>query len=385
MDNKLFLPCAAIVSLLLLLRWSEPVAGAASSLRVRRPYDSIFSFGDSLADTGNNPVVFDWYSMFDPVLRPPYGSTFFGRPTGRNCDGRLIIDFLAQSLDLPFVPPFLAHNGSFRHGANFAVGGATALDVGFFHDDESPGANQMPFNTSLSVQLQWFETLKPSLCNTTQKCRELFSRSLFFVGPFAYNDYSILLWGGRRSIPQVTSLVPDVIATISMATERLIQHGATSLVVPGVLPIGCAPPNLVMFEGVAEPAVYDSRTGCLIELNDLSTYHNSLLRQALHDLQAKHPDVEIIYIDFFGPVMEMVESPAKFGFEGDVLTICCGGPGNKYHFDVEAWCGDPAATMCKDPSARLFWDGVHMTEAANRYVAGKWLRSIDTTASVSSR
>ncbi|GJN38155.1 hypothetical protein PR202_gb27171 [Eleusine coracana subsp. coracana] len=347
MDNKLFLPCAAIVSLflLLLLRWSEPVAGAAStSLRVRRPYDSIFSFGDSFTDTGNNPVVFDWYSIFDPVLRPPYGSTFFNRPTGRNCDGRLIIDFLAQSLGLPFVPPFLAHNGSFRRGANFAVGGATALDAGFFHDGE------------LS---------EPTRCLSTQA-------------------YLILLVGGR-SMPQVTSLVPDVIATISMATERLIEHGATSLVVPGVLPVGCAPPNLVMFEGIAEPAAYDPKTGCLIELNELSAYHNSLLRQALHDLQAKHPDVEIIYIDFFGPVMEMVESPAKFGFEGDVLTICCGGPGNKYHFSTEAWCGDPAATECKDPSARLFWDGVHMTEAANRYIAGEWLCSIDTPASVSSQ
>jgi hypothetical protein len=59
-------------------------------------YQSIFSFGDSFADTGNNPVVFQWYSIFDPVTRPPYGTTFFGRPTGRNGDGRLIIDFVGR-------------------------------------------------------------------------------------------------------------------------------------------------------------------------------------------------------------------------------------------------------------------------------------------------
>ncbi|OEL21713.1 hypothetical protein BAE44_0017267 [Dichanthelium oligosanthes] len=54
----------------------------------------MFSFGDSFADTGNNPAVFAWFSVFDPVTRPPYGFTFFGHPTGRNSDGRLILDFI---------------------------------------------------------------------------------------------------------------------------------------------------------------------------------------------------------------------------------------------------------------------------------------------------
>jgi hypothetical protein len=192
-DKSSLLPCAAVSLLVLLLWWPDQAPVVAARLRVRRRYDSIFSFGDSFADTGNNPVVFDWYAVANPVTRPPYGSTFFGRPTGRNCDGRLIIDFVgaswsysfivtrqvgrktqtfffiaAESLGLPLVPPFLAHNGSFRRGANFAVGGATALDAAFFHDGEPPGASPFPLNTSLAVQLQWFESLKPSLCATTQ-------------------------------------------------------------------------------------------------------------------------------------------------------------------------------------------------------------------------
>lgn len=85
------------------------------------------------------------------------------------------------------------------------------------------------------------------------------------------------------------------------------------MVVPGILPLGCGPPFLVMFQQTADPTDYDARSGCLSEINELSTYHNSMLRQALHDLQSRHPSVEIIYVDFFSPVMEMVESPAKFG------------------------------------------------------------------------
>jgi hypothetical protein len=86
------------------LSWSSAAPVPASStttattlpgqMRRRRYYDSIFSLGDSYADTGNGPVVFGWHALASPVMRPPYGSTFFGRPTGRNCDGRLVIDFL---------------------------------------------------------------------------------------------------------------------------------------------------------------------------------------------------------------------------------------------------------------------------------------------------
>jgi hypothetical protein len=82
------LVCAAF---LLLLVWSSTAGDPVVPC-----YQSIFSFGDSFADTGNNPVVFQWYSIFDPVTRPPYGTTFFGRPTGRNGDGRLIIDFVGR-------------------------------------------------------------------------------------------------------------------------------------------------------------------------------------------------------------------------------------------------------------------------------------------------
>lgn len=51
----------------------------------------IFNFGDSLSDTGGY-VAGTGYAYV-----PPYDRTFFHRPAGRKCDGRVLIDFLCES------------------------------------------------------------------------------------------------------------------------------------------------------------------------------------------------------------------------------------------------------------------------------------------------
>ena len=50
----------------------------------------VFNFGDSNSDTGG-------YSIgLGLNFGPPNGRTFFHQPSGRLCDGRLIIDFLCK-------------------------------------------------------------------------------------------------------------------------------------------------------------------------------------------------------------------------------------------------------------------------------------------------
>ena len=52
-------------------------------------FPAVFNFGDSNSDTGGRVAA-----GLESIL-PPYGSTFFGGPAGRFCDGRLILDFLS--------------------------------------------------------------------------------------------------------------------------------------------------------------------------------------------------------------------------------------------------------------------------------------------------
>lgn len=59
-----------------------------------KSYNAIFSFGDSYADTGNFIVLVRGAIPYDVFEHPPYGMTYFGKPTGRGCDGRLVLDFI---------------------------------------------------------------------------------------------------------------------------------------------------------------------------------------------------------------------------------------------------------------------------------------------------
>uniref|UniRef100_K4AKN4 Uncharacterized protein n=1 Tax=Setaria italica TaxID=4555 RepID=K4AKN4_SETIT len=58
-------------------------------------YGRVFSFGDSLTDTGNAAIL--PATAGGPFTRAPYSETFH-HPGGRASDGRLIIDFIGGSL-----------------------------------------------------------------------------------------------------------------------------------------------------------------------------------------------------------------------------------------------------------------------------------------------
>ncbi|KAL6626959.1 hypothetical protein ACP70R_030685 [Stipagrostis hirtigluma subsp. patula] len=345
------------------------------SYSIKTKHTSIFSFGDSYTDTGNAVIMYGPEKPDLWINKPPYGMTFFGHPSGRLSDGRLIIDFIAAALGLPLLPPSLAANRSFRQGANFAVAGATALNRTFYAQAAgAAGVSVPPNNISLSDQLGWFDAVKPSLCSSSQACKGYFAEALFVVGELGFNDYGLMLLAGR-SLGEVQSHVPRVVGMICAATEKLINEGGKTIVVSGLSPLGCAPGNLVFLASRNE-SDYEPDTGCLKNLNLLSKDHNSQLRRALTQLNGRYPGVAITYADFFTPIVGFVASPDRYGFNGTdgALRSCCGGGGGKYNFNLTAACGMPGVGTYGDPAAYVNWDGVHLTEAAYRRIADGWLR-----------
>ncbi|CAL9110748.1 unnamed protein product, partial [Musa textilis] len=334
-------------------------------------YNALFSFGDSMADTGNVRIA-----------KLPYGMTFFGNFTGRCSDGRLVIDFIAQALGFPLLPPSQEEH-DFKRGANFAVVAATTLGFEFFNERNL--SRGLWVNASLHTQVERFERLLPSICGAPQDCKEFLSKSLFVVGEFGGNDYSTALFFATP-IDEVNTFVPHVIDALSDGVERLIGLGAADIIVPGVLPVGCFPLYLTNFH-TPDPEDYGPKTGCTRRYNALSWLHNALLRKALDHLRRKHPAVSIRYADYYSQIIDFAVNPLKYGFTAGALRTCCGKGDNIYNYDQERRCSEKNFTVCDDVSTHVNWDGIHMTEAAHRAIAHGWLHGpyVDPPILISAR
>ncbi|KAJ0229383.1 GDSL esterase/lipase [Hirschfeldia incana] len=340
--------CAHLTKKLLSFFLSTIFITIANSETHCRNFKSIISFGDSTADTGNLIGLSDPDNL-PAAAFPPYGETFFHHPTGRFSNGRLIIDFIAEFLGLPFVPPFYGcQNASFEKGVNFAVGGATALEHSFLVER---GINIDFTNVSLGVQLQSFKDALPSLCGSPSDCRDMIENALILMGEIGGNDYNYPLFL-RKPIPEIRELVPLVVTTISSAIMELISMGGKTFLVPGQFPLGCSTTYLQSYK-TSNTEDYDS-TGCLKWLNEFGKNQGDQLLVELNKLRKLYPHVNIIYADYYNILLRLTQEPAKYGSYASIFGRTFGLKGLK---------------CCNDPSKYVDWDSAHMTEAAYRLMA----------------
>ncbi|XP_010478236.1 PREDICTED: GDSL esterase/lipase At1g28610-like [Camelina sativa] len=332
-------------------------------------FKSIISFGDSITDTGNLLALSDADNPPHSAF-PPYGETFFHFPTGRYSNGRLIIDFIAEFLGLPYLPPFHgSQNASFGKGVNFAVAGATALEQSVL---ESRGIYYHYTNVSLGVQFKNFKESLPNICGSLADCREMIGNALLIVGEIGGNDYNYGFLVGK-TVEELKELVPLVISSMSSVITDLVNMGGKTIMVPADFPIGCWSAFLTEY-WISNKEEYDPLTGCLKSLNEFIEYHNKELQEEINRVQKLYPHVTILYADYYNALLRIFLEPAKFGFtSGRPLSACCG-TGEPYNFNSMSWCGTKNVDSCIDPSKYVHWDGFHLTESAYRWIAMGFLK-----------
>ncbi|PIN24307.1 Sinapine esterase [Handroanthus impetiginosus] len=348
-----------LITLIFTLLSSSSLASSSSP-----PFTKVYAFGDSYTDTGNTRTS-TGPTAFNYVSNPPYGITFFHHPTNRYSDGRIVIDFVAEALSLPYLPPYRNPKADWSHGVNFAVGGATAIRHGFFLK------NNVTFNLvpqSLQTQLVWFNKVLASkgckdLKSTPRECEAVLGDALIWVGEIGANDYTCSL---GSSIPSRT-IQALAINSVDGFLQALLNKGAKYIVVQGLPPTGCVTYSFAL----SSPDDRDP-TGCVASVNRITSSHNAALITKLNLLRKQNPQAVIAYADYYNAHLTLFKDAKKHGFQ-EQYKACCGYGGGEYNFDVFNPCGSPSSRACRDPSEYINWDGAHFTEAVHKVIANSFV------------
>ncbi|KAJ7974678.1 GDSL esterase/lipase [Quillaja saponaria] len=355
-----------LVSAGILVSWILFSVGAGE-LNSSAPCDfpAIFNFGDSNSDTGCMAAAFI-------PEGPPCGETFFHEPAGRASDGRLIIDFIAKHLGLPYLSAYINSLGTtYRQGANFAAGGSTIR-----RQNETFFDGGCPF--TLEIQIAQFDQFKARTGKFfTQGKKHSYTRHVPRPEEFAKAIYTFDIGQNdvaRMSNQDFVQVIPDIVEQFAKEVQHLYQQGARTFWIHNTGPIGCLP---ITTHSVHNPEPgYADQNGCVKEQNDMAKEFNRQLKNIVVKLRAKLNDAALTYVDIFSAKYELISNAKEEGFV-DPARICCG-----YHEDDNhVNCGNKGivngteffAGTCEDPSLHISWDGVHYTEAANHWIAKRVL------------
>ncbi|KAK6266249.1 hypothetical protein QUC31_017086 [Theobroma cacao] len=294
---------------------------------------ALYVFGDSYVDNGNNNFL--PHSAVANYL--PFGIDFDGKPTGRATNGRTVVDFVDDFINLVKI----AFNFNLDNMILSIIKKMNVLN--FFQ------------------QVDLFEnaTLKDlkSSFSSKESFTKYLSKSVFFIH-IASNDLGLTY---ETTTPKYS---PDkyaelLVEELSKQLQRLYKLGARKFLVNNVSPLGCQPFNI---------NAKNHTTSCVEEVNEHISIYNKLLSNSLTKLQSTLSGSKFIVGDLYKIFQDVYASPASYGFK-DVNTSCC--------FDsngtrIQA-CA-PNAAPCEDRKGRVFFDPFHPSESMHFLWARRLLK-----------
>ncbi|EFJ19790.1 hypothetical protein SELMODRAFT_419060 [Selaginella moellendorffii] len=329
------------------------IAAADSSGKPVVP--ALFILGDSTVDCGNN----NWLWTVAQSKFLPYGRDFdTHEPTGRFTNGRLSIDYLADFLNLPLVPPYLSRP-SYDQGVNFASAGSGILNA-----TGSIFGQRIPMQT----QLAYLKDVKSELSEKfgRERTNEIFSKSIFYVSVGSNDFINNYLVPGSSYLRDYNrkSFIDLLISGLDEQLNELYSIGARRIVVASLSPLGSVPSQLAKFSTI--------RLDGSSFLNDMSQQYNTKLFDLLVRLRSSLSEADLIYNSLYNVLMDISEKYSQYGFLYND-TACCG-LGN---FNGSVPCL-PNVPVCEDAAQYIFWDEYHPTGSTYKLIADKlWSGNIN--------
>ncbi len=289
---------------------------AFSSATLAGPYTGLVVFGESLSDSGNNAIVFDYVlgpplpagTLRTPVPIPsPSFIPDFPYASGRYSNGPVWAEQLASGLGVAAAP-------SMAGGSDYAFAGARS----------GPSGSSFPY--SVRDQAAMF---------LDQNGGKAPSGNLYALqagGNDVRDAFAALAAGGDPG-----PLLFSSVSTIVTVLNQLAAAGAEHLLLLNVPNLGAAPAITAL-----GPVASEAATGIAVAFNQA-------LASTLSQLPASAAD-NIELLDLFALQSRVFSNPSFYGFN-----------------DLTSACAFSAACIA-DPSAAFFWDGVHPTASVHALI-----------------
>ncbi|XP_027347796.1 GDSL esterase/lipase EXL3-like [Abrus precatorius] len=319
---------------------------SAVSLPNNESVPAVIVFGDSIVDPGNNNYI----TTLIKCNFPPYGRDFAGgnHPTGRFSNGLVPSDIIAAKFGVKkLLPAYLDPNLKLQDlltGVSFASGGA-----GY-----DPLTAELVSVKSLKDQLDMFMEYIKKINEGVGRNRTalIVSKSIYIVclgSDDIANTYALTPF--RRAQYDIPSYTDLMASEASNFLQELYGLGARRIGVFGLPAVGCVPSQRTIGGGM-------HRT-CFDSSNQAATLFNSKLSYQMDALGKKFSDARLVYLDSYNALLDMIQTPDKYGFE-ETEKGCCG-TGN---IEVSFLCNPYSFNTCSNSSNYIFWDSYHPTEKA---------------------
>ena len=99
-----------------------------------------------------------------------------------------------------------------------------------------------------------------------------------------------------------------------MTVQKLRKAGARKIALVGVPPIGCMPVDaFTNIPPIKNESGDPLRRECRDDHNSDAQQYNSNLATRIKKMMEAMPDLKIVYVDYYNPMMNMINKPYQYG------------------------------------------------------------------------
>ncbi|CAK7335245.1 unnamed protein product [Dovyalis caffra] len=262
---------------------------------------ALYVFGDSLFDSGNNNIL----PTVSKANFKPYGVNFVKGDTGRFSNGRLVPDFIAEFLGLPYPPPCISIRTSTPvTGLNYA-----SASCGILPETGKNWGKCLSLDDQIDLFHRTAESSLPKHFKSSgpNGVMQYLSKSIFVVC-IGSNDYMSYYQKrqtndtGKHDSPQ--AFAQHLLNKLYAQFRRLYTLGARKVVMFEIGPIGCIP-------SMTRKNIHDGK--CVENSNQLVAYFNDNLLGMLQNLTSTLPNSIFVLSHAHWLGYDAIINPSKYG------------------------------------------------------------------------